>query len=358
MKKVSIPLLLTCLISLSGLALAEDVLKTVKVGGYVDTEWKSTDTANTFTAHRLVLYTSAKPHKNIHFNSEIEYEYGGAVNANGDKGEIKIEQAWVDYTMSDLAILRTGIVLVPFGHVNLYHDSNIRETTIRPIHTRYIVPTTWFDTGVGLHGAKDLNDMTFKYEAYVLNGVTGTPSTGKGLRDVRPNFKADNNKDKAFSTRLSLSPRVGSEYGLSYYHDTAPSSISNTDISVIGFDVFQKWSNVEIVGEWAIIPENKSHFSQKDGYYLEARVKWFPGILKTVLNAKEFENPALTWFARTGEVNLNRGEAESKKQAQQTIGVNFRPIQSLAFKLEYEFNDGNLTEGNDNAIHASVALGF
>jgi len=337
----------------------ESGLKGVKLGGYFDTEWKSAGKVNTFVAHRLVLFTTAIPHPSIVFNTEIEFEYGGAVNNLGDSGEIKIEQAWLDYKLSDQAIVRTGIVLVPFGKLNILHDSEIRETTNRPLMTKYVVPTTWMDTGVGVHGAVDIADWEVNYSGYLLNGLISAPSITAGIRSARPNFKSDNNQGKAFAGHIAVLPSIQTEIGASLYMDTmtGTDTVDGT-FQMYGLDFLQKEGIFELAGEWALSEFKHGTPIQQDGYFLEGRVSWLPDFVKGAIGATQFDNPSMTWFARYSEVDLNRGGSVSKAQRSTTLGFNYRPIESLAFKLEYEINRGDLTEANTDAIYGSIAYGF
>lgn len=339
--------------------------KTTAFGGYFDTEWKSTGKENSFIAHRLVLQTSAQPHPAVLFNTELEYEYGGAVNALGNTGEIKLEQAWVDYRANDLATIRAGIVLVPFGRLNYLHDSDVRDTTNRPILNRYVVPTTWSDTGVGVHGSTEIANVDVTYEAFLLNGLTATPSTSTGIRSVRPGFKKDNNTEKAFAMRLGVNPSIQTEMGFSFYNDLLRSNSttgSQEGFQMYGFDVLHKMGAFEVAGEFALshldTADPTSTAAQQDGYFIEARYHYLPEFLKGVIGANQFDDPSMVWFVRHGEVELNRGGSASKSQKQTTWGVNYRPLKLFAMKFEYEFNRGDLSEGDEDALWSSVAFGF
>jgi len=188
-----------------------------RVGGYFDNEFTQPfDAKSTFKAHRLILQASSYLHDNLLFSSEIEYEYGAQINANTGDGELKIEQCWADYRIDDGLTLRGGVVLIPFGIVNVLHDSDMRETTTRPLMMSNIVPTTWMDTGAGLHGLLyPTEQMQFTYEAYVTNGLSNRISAADGLKRARPSFKDDNNGNKALSGRVALSPWLGLELAAS-----------------------------------------------------------------------------------------------------------------------------------------------
>ena len=337
--------------------LAPKTLMPVQVGGYIDTEWISNISSNTFKAHRLVLGISAHPHDKISFNSEIEFEYGGLVNSGANNGQIKIEQAWMEYTVNDAIHFRTGILLVPFGQLNKFHDSDIRETTNRPLFNSRIVPTTWMDTGIGFQGAVTLkNDAVIDYEAYLMNGLrsdtNGSITATQGLSSAKPDFKADNNKSKAFVGRVGYTPFLGLELGVSGYSGTHDSGDQN-NLSMIGFDGLVKSGPFEFVGEWASvrIADNTGTLpGAMSGYYVETRYHFFPDFLRKSFFAEGFQSPTFTAIARWGQVN---GGSTAGQESQWTLGLNYRPIQTMVFKIEYEYNE----KGADQLL-GSVALGF
>lgn len=340
-----------------------DIGKHTKVGGYFDTEWHSTESSNTFKAHRFIMHLNSQIHERISVAAEIEYEYGAAINALDDTGEIKIEQAYMDYKINDAAIFRGGIVLSPMGLVNRYHDSDMRDTTNRPIFAKYIIPTTWMDTGLGFHGEADLNeDWALNYEAYIINGLQETVGTGiisdaNGIRKIRPGFKADNNKDSAFVTRVGISPGVDFEFGTSYY--TGVYSDDGADnLTILGFDFQYDIGAIELLGEYATVDIEGAAISEMNGYYIEARQHFFPDFLKNTFLDDGFDHPTFTAFARIGGVDTDTSTTTAQDRHQYTVGLNYRPIESTVFKFEYEINSERVTETENDAIIASVAVSF
>ena len=112
----------------------------------------------------------------------------------------------MDHELSDQFTLRTGIILVPVGQLNIFHDSDLRDFTARPLVNKYIIPTTWMDTGIGGHGEFEIGDAEVTLEGYVINGLdhNNTYSPTKGTRNMRPNFKNDTNQGKALLGVLAL----------------------------------------------------------------------------------------------------------------------------------------------------------
>ena len=326
------------------------------IGGYFDTEYYMEKNANYFRAHRFILNASSRIHSNILVNSEIEYEYGG--DGTND-GEIKIEQAWVDIRFSDAFTHRAGIVVIPFGIVNIQHDSDVRDSTERGLYAKYIVPTTWMDTGVGAHGVFDLGNMELNYEGYIVNGLKDAISSTKGIRNARPSFKTDNNKNKAVVGRVGVSPQLGIDLGFSYY--TGKYNDANTaEISMFGLDARYKKGPFEVLSEWAqnSIQKSISEPEKMRGYYLEGRYHLTGPWLKNCIIGKSYKRPVITLFARYGVVDLDTDSDDKYDVTQTTLGFNYRPVETVAYKLEYEMNQEKASVIDNNKWIASVAVGF
>ena len=336
------------------------------VGGYFDTEFFiNEDGSNTFKAHRLIMETSARLHDKILISTEIEYEYGAQINNLTDTGELKIEQAWVDFEMDPALVFRTGINVIPFGRVNTLHDSDVRDTTNKPIYNKYIVPGTWMDTSIGFHGVIDANeDMVVNYDAYIVNGLQHDGETLKvdgsnGIRKARPGFKKDNNRDKAFVGRVGVSPFMGLEVGGSYYTGDVDASGAKR-LNIVGADAFLQQGPFEVLAEYAQISldEIEGVPTAMNGYFAELRYHIMPDFLKNLLFSAGFERPVFTLFARYGAVDLDTSVEDKNDKTQTTIGVNYRPMETTVFKLEYEMNGEKKDETKNNAIIGSVAVGF
>ncbi len=341
-----------------------DRTSTRTIGGYFDTELVMEENkASTFKAHRMVLELASQLNDQFLFNTEIEFEYGGYVT-NTDKadnkqaGEIKIEQAWFDYKISDALIQRTGIIVVPFGHVNVLHDSDVRDMTQRPLYAKYIVPTTWMDTGFGFHGVVELRNADLNYDIYVVNGLADSGSdisNSKGLRNTRPNFKNDNNGDKAIVGRLGLSPRLGIDIGTSFYKGNVDDGGTNS-VTLLGFDGVFKKGRYEVITEYAAASIEEGDIDSMNGGYVEAHAHVLQNWLKNRLPGTK--NPVITLFTRHGMVNLDvDNDYITYRHA---IGFNFRPTETVAYKIEYQVE--NYEQPNKDtsakAIYGSIAVGF
>src|SRR5580698_4686815 len=69
---------------------------------------------------RVVLYVGHDFTESIRFYSELEVEH--AVSTLGNAAEVGIEQAYLDWVQSGHFGLRGGLVLMPMGIINTYHE--------------------------------------------------------------------------------------------------------------------------------------------------------------------------------------------------------------------------------------------
>ncbi len=352
----------------------------VSVGGYADIEFESFEkNVSAFDQHRFVINRGAELFDRLRFYSEYEIEHGGPDASGG--GEAKVEQAWMDFLIADWINLRAGALLVPFGRYNLYHDSDLQDLTDRPLVDRRIIPTTWTEAGAGFHGEFNpvigsYEDLIIGYEAYVINGLDAGFSDS-GLRGARGSLSSDNNQFKSIVSRVLVSPFLGHEFGFSgYYGEYDKSGHYITGGAIDWFDSFKipldikglSVGPLELVGEAAFfridefadgnVPEFMS------GFYAQTNLHFWPEILNKTFLGKFFDDPAFTlvgrydWIKIDDDPDMTLGPNEESRF---TIGLNYRPVESCVFKVEYQFNNTTnetLERGNNNGIIASAAIGF
>ncbi len=358
-------------------AFTRNLLGNTTVGGYFDTDYNFPAQGNSFfDQHRLILQVSSFMHERLFFNAEIEYEHGAILGGGSNDGQLKIEQAYLDFKFTDWLILRTGALLIPMGRLNVLHDSDFRDTTARPLFNQVIMPTTWTETGLGFYGTVYPDDFwEINYEAYLVQGLTDNLADGNGLRSARNSLSSDNNNAKALTTRVGFSPFIGLDFGLggylSPYDDTGK---KNLGMLVADFN----WSNgpFELLGEGGAVffdPTTQKKADQEIplngsmwGYYLEGHYHLFPEFLKNSWLSNGFEQPVFTLFGRVSQVDTDTSQLNINDRTRLTFGLNFRPITNVVFKLEYQWNLENEAilkndpskEIANNTILASVAAGF
>jgi len=211
-----------------------DLSQGLSIGGYGEGYYTNLvsdkgDSENRADLLRTVLYTGYKFTDNILFNSEIEFEHAtteGTETSGG--GSVSVEFAYLDFLLRDWANLRAGLVLVPMGFINEIHEPVSYFGVHRPEIERQIIPSTWRENGVGIHGT--LYEQV-DYQAFVINGFNAEGFGSSGLRDGRQKGNRALAEHLAFVGRLDWTPINQLLIGGSVYHGN---SGQNQDISVNG----------------------------------------------------------------------------------------------------------------------------
>lgn len=132
--------------------------------------------------YRFIGYVGYKFSDRIIMNTEIEYEHATTSgNYQGKAGAISVEFSYLDFLVDPAFNVRTGLVLVPMGFVNVMHEPTTYTGNIRPATERAIIPSTWRELGAGVHGGA--GGLT--YSAYLVNGLSAGRFDANGVREGR-----------------------------------------------------------------------------------------------------------------------------------------------------------------------------
>jgi len=154
---------------------------------------------------RAVLYTGYRFNDRFLFNSELEVEHGN---------EIFVEFAYVDYRATDNLSFRGGLLLIPLGLVNEFHEPTVYFGARRPETEQRIIPSTWRENGGGVLGSFGM----VNFRAYVTNGFNGAGFRSNGLRGGRQRGVQARAAHLAFSGRLDVTPIPGVFAGVGLYN--------------------------------------------------------------------------------------------------------------------------------------------
>jgi hypothetical protein len=157
--------------------LSNTIDKGITIGGYGQIDYNQLDgdqgENGKLDVHRMVLLFGYRFNDKVQFVTEIEMEH---------VKEIYVEQAFLSYSLTDNINLRGGLMLVPMGLINEYHEPTIFNGVERPGVDKSIVPTTWREVGVGVSGK--LDNASLKYQAYIFNGFKSTTLSDDGMTVV------------------------------------------------------------------------------------------------------------------------------------------------------------------------------
>ena len=255
----------------------------VTLGGYGEILYNQPQHKNgDLDVQRLVLLFGYKFNERVQFVTEIEFEH---------VKEVYVEQAFINYNLTPTVNLRAGLMLVPMGIVNEYHEPTTFNGVERPSLDNAIVPTTWREIGFGVSGRFD--EIALRYQAYIFNGFLSHDGTeGKlkgsnGLRSGRQKGAESTVDEFNFSSKLDYYGIPGLRLGLSVYFgrtqavdDQAGILGSTVGISMLGVDARYRLRKFSARGQF--IQANLSDTNQynmlttKDlgkeisGYYIEA----------------------------------------------------------------------------------------
>ena len=316
-----------------------------------------------FSAKRFNLFVNSRVSDFVRFGAEVEFEDGAE--------EILLEFAAIDLRIHPSLTLRGGMVLSPLGKFNLSHDSPLNEFTDRPLVSTDILGVALSEPGFGAFGQlRTSRTGRFTYELYATNGfhdgLVTDSEDGTRIALGRRNFE-DNNGSPAFVGRISWSPRLDNEIGISAHHGAYNTfnlegarveTRRNLTIAVV--DAEAKVAGIRIAGEAARaridIPEGLEgiYAGRQHGVYVEAVKDFWRGRVSTM--------PRSSFAAklRWDYVDFNT-EIDGTSIAQVTAGLNFRATEDSVVKLDYvrgrgrdQFNN----EGNHAFLLASIATYF
>jgi hypothetical protein len=157
--------------------------RTTDISGYMDFHFNKQELSDgRLDFHRFVLLITHRFSDRIRFVSELELEHA-LVESLEASGELELEQAYVDFLLSRRFNIRAGMILMPIGIINERHEPPIYYGVERPFVDTVIIPTTWFDVGVGVHGELGRG---WRYRAYVASPLNALEfSAEEGLANGR-----------------------------------------------------------------------------------------------------------------------------------------------------------------------------
>ena len=335
------------------------------VGGYAETHYNRESGKNTkLDVHRVVMLFGYKFNDRTQFITELEFEH---------VKEVYVEQAFLQYSLTDNVNLRAGLMLVPMGIINEYHEPTTFNGVERPSMDKSIVPTTWREIGVGVTGKFD--EVSLRYQAYMFNGFTSN-NDGKflggknGLRNGRQKGAESTMNNVNFSGKLDYYGIPGLRIGLSGYFGRTQSdkTIENIDgadvgLAMIGFDARYAKKRFTARGQFihATITDSDAYNtyygsdlgSALQGWYVEGAYNLFSQDKEQQLFGFVRYEDFNTHASTSG--NLNRNLSYDRNEI--TLGLTWKVAQGAAFKADYQFKN-NAVVGHSTVNQLNLGFGI
>jgi hypothetical protein len=338
----------------------------VTVGGYGEMTYNQPEGNNgELDVQRLVLLFGYKFNDKVQFVTEVELEH---------VEEVFVEQAFLQYSIADNVNLRGGLMLVPMGITNEYHEPTTFNGVERPSIDGSIVPTTWREIGIGVQGR--FNEISLGYQAYIFNGfqsVNGTKTLGgsNGLRNGRQKGIQSTVNTPTFSTKLDYYGIPGLRIGLSGYFgrtqaEDAVDMIDGSDvgISMIGLDARYAYKRFTARGQFihASISDTEDYNtlntadlgSALQGWYLEGAFNLLPQAKQQQLFA----------FARYSDYDTHTSVSggslknDSYDRDEWTLGLSYKLAPGAVVKADYQIKGDATTASAQNQLNFGIGVWF
>lgn len=341
----------------------------VTLGAYGEITYNQPEGDNgELDVQRLVMLLGYQFTDEVQFFTEIEFEH---------VEEVYIEQAFVNYNFARNINFRAGLMLVPMGIINEYHEPTTFNGVERPAIAGSIIPTTWREIGIGLTGR--INSANLTYQAYIFNGFQSTTADGTGLLGGSNALRGGRQKGiqstvntPNFSAKVEYYGILGMRLGLAGYFGRTQAAdevdmLDGADIglSMVGLDARYVYKRFTARGEfiYASLSDTEAYnnLTGRDlgsallGWYTEAAYNLLPAINKQKLFAfaryEDYDTHAST------EGNLVENPAYDRNDI--TLGLSYHIAPGVVFKGDYQIKD-NAVEGVDakNQLNFGVGVWF
>ena len=325
------------------------------LSGYMDFHYnKSSPGDAILDFHRFVLLFSHEFSEAIRFYSELEIEH--AFIKSG-QGEVELEQAFVDFHVDPRLAIRAGIVLVPMGIQNERHEGPAYFGVERHQVETVLIPTTWFDPGVGIFGRIVPG---LDYKLYLLGSLDGTKFKASGIRGARSKGFKTNIDNPAIAGRLTYSGFKDLTVGTSLYYGGGVGHKIDIDASITIYDIdfAYRYRSLELRGIWtqtfvgnaddltaAIDAEDGPIARRMEGFGLEVAVHLLPQTHEWDLALfARYEEADTQAKIPTGFLPVTRFD-----RSWITLGASFLPHPDVVIKVDYQIGhneDPTVEEGN------------
>ena len=235
-------------------AIADEFVESkTTVGGYgelhYDMEGNGGDGKLDF--HRFIVYFKHVFNDQWSLMSEVEIEHNmvGSSDALGyEGGYVAMEQAHLNYWNGTWGF-KGGVLLVPAGITNEYHEPPTFMSVERPEYNKYIIPTTWFDNGFSFYGTQ--GDLNWNF---TMTGDMNGDEIGDGIRSGRMKGFGSKTTDWTKTFQMSWTGMEGLKLGGSYTMNDAPVSdtvVEAVDAVAAHWEHTPTYSDPSCTGGWA-----------------------------------------------------------------------------------------------------------
>ena len=321
-----------------------------RVGGYGELHYNNLDTDNgndkTLDFHRFVLFFGHQFSDRLRFFSEFELEHAFTSDtADGSgKGEVELEQAYIEYDLNDRHHIRGGVSLVPVGILNETHEPGTFYGVERNPVEKNIIPATWWAAGVGARGELAPG---WSYDVSLHEGLN---NASYSIRKGRQKSAEADAHDLASTARIKWTGVAGVELAASVqYQQNITQGLDNdasawlyeahADIQRGPFGLRALYAMWDIDGSGA----KSVGADQQEGFYIEPSYKF---------------TPKFGVFARYNQYDNAAGNSADTGKKQYDVGVNYWLHPDVVLKADLQKQDNESNSGEKDGFNLGIGYQF
>ncbi len=294
--------------------------------------------------HRFILFLGHEFSKDIRFWSEMEVEHATA-DPNG--GEVAMEQAYLEFDLSDKLQSRAGILLVPVGFINETHEPPVFYGVERNNVEKYIIPTTWREGGVSINGKAG----DFKYDLVVHSGLQISSGDNYAVRKGRKGVREAPANAPAVTARVKWNVTPGLELGAALQNQSDMGQGMDASVGAgtltEAHAVWQvnKFTLKALYASWNITGSGAASVGadKQTGWYIEPSYKL---------------TPKMGVFARYSTWDNRAGDNADSAYTQSDIGVNYWPHEDVVVKMDFQTQTAPAGKSAYNGINLGIGYMF
>jgi len=354
------------------------------IGGYGELHYNNetigdADPTTKLDFHRWILFVNYNFTSEWSMKSELEIEHN-MIDGSGDyKGEVELEQAYINYHNADGNWgYGAGVVLISVGIINERHEPPTFLSVERPSYNSKIIPTTWFGNGAHVYGSFGDFDAKFVlhedmkgdsigdgtglrsgrakgYESTADNwtmnfsgnytGIEGLTLGGSITMNDSPRSDTTNPNDDSIVTNRTVA------WNLMEGHATYNTNnmMVVAELGMISYDPSDGWNEATDNGD-GTFTEGSSEYGGSMGYYMQAGYD--------ISSLMDWEDSKLVpWFGM-GMYDLDDTDDTDSVNTTQ-FGVTWWPTAKISWKFDYTMDTKNsLTTNTVKTNTLSLGVGY
>ena len=298
--------------------------------------------------HRFVLFMGHEFNERTHFFSEMEIEHAVAKDtADGSSAAtVSVEQAYLDFSVSDALSVKAGLLLMPVGIISETHEPPTFYGVERnPVETN-IIPTTWREGGVALNARMAHG---FSADFALTSGLATTSGNNYRVRDGRTHTANARASDAAYTARVKWSGVPGVELAATVNRQS--DITQSADPAAGAATLYETHAVVNrgafglraLYAAWHLNGNGPKAIGadRQNGWYVEPSWKF---------------NDQWGVFARHNRWDNAAGDAANSRFDQTDVGVNYWPHPDVVVKLD--FQNQKVPVGQNEFDGFNLGLGY